>query len=344
MEEKEKLISLSKDSWHYKLVLNVFNIHGDSFQNFCPYFWLIIAAILCYIPVKIVKFVTSWIEDMSEYFSIKIEKENDEYALNYLKEYFKTHSEEEMVNKIVLLRYFRKKELKQDKVFDKKFLNISSKVNYLEMCESINPGFRKKHKEVHYDDALKYAVKNNFLSSYGLKFNEDSIRRYVPQYFDKAKERQKGMAIIMMVKPVIGFILSLLIGALLFVLAFLVGLMFTSLIDLLIINTVDTVAVAGIIVLWVFIILLICTSSDFIAYEISKLNYMEYGNLSPFGWICMPLHFVIYHVMFRWLLMPVFKFIGGAFIGISDIFKGYFGAAYSDYCPGIDWDGKEEKK
>jgi len=49
MEEKAKLIKLSSKSWHYKLIMFMFSkIVPDpsSMRNLCPYFWMLIAALL----------------------------------------------------------------------------------------------------------------------------------------------------------------------------------------------------------------------------------------------------------------------------------------------------------
>ena len=54
--------------------------------------------------------------------------------------------------------------------------------------------------------------------------------------------------------------------------------------------------------------------------------------------------FLFYTVLFKWFLKPVGLFIAKVFVGLvkgigssSGIFGEYFGASYSDYCPGLEW-------
>ena len=56
------------------------------------------------------------------------------------------------------------------------------------------------------------------------------------------------------------------------------------------------------------------------------------------------LKFVFYTVLFKHFLKPIGLFIAKVFVGLwkgiassSGIFGEYFGASYSDYCPGIEW-------
>ena len=56
------------------------------------------------------------------------------------------------------------------------------------------------------------------------------------------------------------------------------------------------------------------------------------------------LKFVFYTVIFRYFLKPVGLFIGRGFVslakglvGSTGIFGEYFGASYSDFCPGLEW-------
>ena len=58
-----------------------------------------------------------------------------------------------------------------------------------------------------------------------------------------------------------------------------------------------------------------------------------------------------YTVLFKFILKPIGIFIGKLFVGIvkgigssSGIFGEYFGASYSDYCPGIEWCDFDEEE
>ena len=62
-----------------------------------------------------------------------------------------------------------------------------------------------------------------------------------------------------------------------------------------------------------------------------------------------PLKFIFYTILFQWFLKPFGLFIAKLFMSLvngvgssSGIFGEYFGASYSDYCPGIEWTGFDE--
>jgi hypothetical protein len=64
-----------------------------------------------------------------------------------------------------------------------------------------------------------------------------------------------------------------------------------------------------------------------------------------------PLKFILYTLLFRWFLKPIGLFIAKLFMSLvrgvgssSGIFGEYFGASYSDYCPGIEWTGFDEEE
>ncbi|MDA3780955.1 MAG: hypothetical protein PF487_12160, partial [Bacteroidales bacterium] len=65
-------------------------------------------------------------------------------------------------------------------------------------------------------------------------------------------------------------------------------------------------------------------------------------------WI--PIKFIFYTFLFKWLLKPIGIFIGKLTVSIvkgiassTGIFGEYFGASYSDYCPGIEWTDFDEE-
>lgn len=44
----------------------------------------------------------------------------------------------------------------------------------------------------------------------------------------------------------------------------------------------------------------------------------------------------------KWIIYATYVGLRNAFFTFTGIFGEYFGASYSDYCPGIEWDEKEE--
>lgn len=65
--------------------------------------------------------------------------------------------------------------------------------------------------------------------------------------------------------------------------------------------------------------------------------------------IWVPLEFVFYTVLFKLVLVPIWKFIRGLYVALSGVIIGslgifgeYFGASKKDYCPGIEWVDTDE--
>jgi hypothetical protein len=57
-----------------------------------------------------------------------------------------------------------------------------------------------------------------------------------------------------------------------------------------------------------------------------------------------PIKFIFYTLLFKWFLKPIGLFIAKVAVGLvkgigssTGIFGEYFGASYSDYCPGLEW-------
>jgi len=59
-----------------------------------------------------------------------------------------------------------------------------------------------------------------------------------------------------------------------------------------------------------------------------------------------PLEFIFYKIIFNIVLVNAYKFFKSLFLaalGSTGIFGEYFGASYSDYCPGIEWADTDEE-
>ena len=71
-------------------------------------------------------------------------------------------------------------------------------------------------------------------------------------------------------------------------------------------------------------------------------------------WTLLPIYYFLYYAWQGIVIVARFiwyNIIGGIIIGIKEgfkefggIFAEYFNASYSDYCPGISWEEKEDKK
>jgi hypothetical protein len=80
------------------------------------------------------------------------------------------------------------------------------------------------------------------------------------------------------------------------------------------------------------------------------IKYLIAG-IAGFFWyvIILPIKFIFYTVIFKSILVPIWKLLsgigiafGGILLGSFGIFGEYFGASKKDYCPGIEWTDTDE--
>lgn len=87
--EKEKLIKISENDWHYKLIKYVWRINPKLFKNLCPYFWLTIASLFCCPFVVVWKSLKKLWEVFYDFDQInytkRLSKEQIYYQYYYLK-------------------------------------------------------------------------------------------------------------------------------------------------------------------------------------------------------------------------------------------------------------------
>lgn len=90
---------------------------------------------------------------------------------------------------------------------------------------------------------------------------------------------------------------------------------------------------------------------EYVAEQGLKLWYVKMLYYPLFWFIYTPLKFIMYDFVFNFVLINLIKgIIGGSkmawygILGFFGIFGEYFGASYSDYCPGIEWEENEEVK
>ena len=64
------MIKIKSSDWHYRLIEYCWEINPRVFNNFCPYFWLVIASLFCVIPKflwrNLVKRPWQWVNSLSD--------------------------------------------------------------------------------------------------------------------------------------------------------------------------------------------------------------------------------------------------------------------------------------
>ena len=79
MEQHEKLIKITPNCWHYRLIKYIWKIDPKMFMNLCPYFWLTIASLFLLPFVWVVNGIsyvfTGIMDKISEYMDKIFDKE-----------------------------------------------------------------------------------------------------------------------------------------------------------------------------------------------------------------------------------------------------------------------------
>lgn len=106
---------------------------------------------------------------------------------------------------------------------------------------------------------------------------------------------------------------------------------------------------AGIFGVAVLLFILLKGFVTLVAEKKLKLWYVKMVYYPLYYLLYWPLRIILYNVLWNLILVNLWfvvktgaKLIWGSLLGFLGIFGEYFGASYSDYCPGIEW--KEENK
>lgn len=394
--DKPKLMRISKNSWHYRLLKYVMRDNAPTpkdMQNGCPYFWLLVASlfaipfILLFKAVKLVvmlipkmlfwvleQMVNSWVAGLDD---------EAAYDMYYNGSYGNANVKMPKTAKL----YFDNSD---DDFFDfflsKKYKDISKD----------DPDYAKKRNEMKEKwkiwraDLQKRRAEQNDLN-YERQKKRDAARRAIEKKraISKAKwdakmlpfrtwrtntaswfsdtftvERGRRNTIIKRTKQLVGAIVTvmILVGTFFAVNYISLGLMWLA--DLCITNWVVFVGLAICVIFSGIIYLLYVVITSWGQNIINKYNggrklwYVEpfiYLIWYPVKYIALsiafivakiiwlPVKFIFYTCLWQsivWLAQGLWRAIRGLGRGIGSstgIFGEYFGASYSDYCPGIEW-------
>lgn len=334
MENHEKLIKITSNCWHYRLIKYIWDIDPKMFMNLCPYFWLTIASLF------VVPFV--WLYRKTVSFFRKI----DEYIVDYLDNVFNKDVENYI------------KQLKPEHIIE------LDKYGYSESyCDVKIPYFiAKKHSYTFVINKWKEINKVKDLSEFGDKWKEFkekkdserfSIERKkaieVQKKNDKLKkDKEKLNKVIKNTKHFTGFIITALLSFVFFFVVKLFVYAFVCATELIMNNLVVTVGAIAIIlgiVIGLIIVGLYCKRVENIVDRITckqHVSVKEWIIATPalifLSVLYVIFYWIIYLFLWKWIIYATYKGLKNALFTFTGIFGEYFGASYSDYCPGIEWD------
>lgn len=334
MEQHEKLIKITPNCWHYRLIKYIWGIDPKMFMNLCPYFWLTIASLV------VVPFV--WVYRKIVSFFRKIE----DYIDDYLDNVFNKDAE-------IFI-----KQLKPEHIIE------LSKYGYSESyCDVKIPSFiTKKHsytfvinkwKEINKIEDLSNFEDNwkNFkekINSERFSIEREKIIEEQKKNDKLKKDKEKLNNVIKNTKHITGFIITAFLSFVFFFVIKLFVYIFVFFTELIMNNLVVTGSAIAIIlgtIIGLTIVALYCKRVENIVDRITDKQHAsikEWIISAPalifLGVLYVIFYWIIYLFLWKWIIYATYKGLKNAFFTFTGIFGEYFGASYSDYCPGIEWD------
>lgn len=372
MSEKAS-VKMSTKSWHYKLVKLVLGSAAPTpynMHNLCPYFWLMIFSLLVspiVLPIKAVIWAVMKIDKGVQNFvygsMVVPAAQSWESKLSDL-DVFQIFNQETNIKKIykkafgVEGAYLDRDSFVFDwweKKYNKKAFQKPEGHRSRYNSEGFSKDFEKWITECH--EAMQEIYSKNYLEE---KIKRDKKVQYeekiskfrdgVDNLFDKIGQAVSSWKnIIKWTKRTVGLLVTFLgLVATYFVVNF-IGKGVLWLVEhwnwQVVIGIGAGFLVIGIIVLIVYLM------RAWIAYMADKGTNLWYVKIAYFLAMAMvwPLKVIFYHFIFQLLLVNIWfllvkgaKLIWGSFLGFLGIFGEYFGASYTDYCPGIEWEEENE--
>jgi hypothetical protein len=349
--EKEKLIKISENDWHYKLMKFALCIEPKDITSLCPYFWLTIASLFVFpftAVFKLLAFICTvamaWLDKlliklgdtMYESSFEKLVNNISDGELYYIANYYSDTKDIRAADKIDFgQRVFdmwspKRGSLKEflQAIIDKKGLSKSDIKSY------------KKEFKNEYD---AYLVKVE-------QEKEEKQRKLEKMYDSKKVQKKRINNIVKFTKGLCQFIFAL------FQLFFVIVLT-NALSDLFIymfrvhVEWGDFFYRLGKVLFFMLstIAAAICFAA-FIVYSEKlheKKNRVWYEDLAMY--VYYPIRFTVimlgewfvvkflYEFLFETVILGVFEGFVAGFKEFGGIFAEYFKASYNDYCPGITW-------
>lgn len=372
-------IAMSTRSWHYKLIkytLGSKTPRPENMTNLCPYFWILVFCILMGAPFltlfKLIKFVVRYSIGLpfitSSNYMEKLEREfhetwDEEKAMHYYLHGFYDFKKRKPfgvnINPLDLKYNFRKW------ISENYGLNIDNPED-LEKYKSIIG--EKLKKEI---ERLKELTKLKEEKENAKKIRREKVKNITREIklafepFKKAFEFDLTN-IIKYTKKVVGALITLLIFAISYVAACLLGGVVAWLVKIwdwnFVLNaSLTVIGVATIVLVGIFLIYAVdhfkrvyekyemketaAFTTNLIHFTLFLTEWMlvyplKYFIYYPF--VYFPFYLVIYKFVIKWLIVGTVKKIANAAFSFGGIFSDYFSASYKGYCPGIKWVDESE--
>ena len=328
--EKDKLISITKDDWHYRLIKFTWGIEPSEIKSLCPYFWLTIASIFCCLPVSIYRALkwgwTRFENYDKECYLKRMSRAQIFYQYLLLTDSPETHRASE-------LNYFTES-IKKTKVYNLGITDFCKKVGYSE--EEIKT-FKRD-----YEQKLTKEISEKRQKE--IKEKEIKSKSKETVYFISNLFKRIFQVLLIFLCYFLGSVLCLQLTT------FFCWSIYTSVIG--------NIGLGVFISLMAFVLSLVFNSFC-IKYEktwkhnLKQLSLKEYLYVIPFMVVYIPIKIILVYIIWKFIYYVIYKFLWSTLIvgitlgfkqGIVEftgIFGEYLNSSYSDYCPMINWKDKK---
>lgn len=390
--EHPKLMQVSKNSWHYKLMKYVLRSNTPTpkdMQNGCPYFWLLLFSIIVVPFILIAKsiyyvvmlfpkalfwvlgqMINNWISELEDEVAYDMYWGGDSKMPRTAKIFF-DNSDDSFYDFFLSKKYANLD--KKDPDYNEKRVEIREK--WEKWRDKLSERRREQRKllnekEIKLEESRREQYKKREEARARWNARMQPIRDGFKEFgasFKKTFTVKRGRVnmIVKRTKQFVGAVVTLVILGLTFVAVNYIALGLMIFIDWSISNWEVYLVVVLLVVAFGILYLLYVLISSWLQGVVNKYRggkkiwYIEpfiYVVFYPLKYIALaiaflilnviwiPISFIFYTILFNWFLKPIGLFIAKLFINLikgigssSGIFGEYFGASYSDYCPGIEW-------
>lgn len=348
MGQHEKLIKITPDCWHYRLIKYVWNINPKMFMNLCPYFWLTIASIVLVPFVWVCRQIVKYLKKLY----VWVEKYLDKISDKELENYVKTLNTAQIIE-VSENGYCYDDRLTCDvripKSLIKKYSYYYIIYKWLElnkMTEESLTQYKGQWEE----------FKRRKIDERDVKEKQKRIKeKKKEEKLDKLKkDREKINKAIRNTKYITGVIITALLAFAFFYVVKMFVYLFVLLTEFILFDLMATITVLGVtlgIVLLCIIIALYCKRVEGIVDRIINWQHASIKEwiitapaLIVLGTLYVICYCILYTFLWKWIIYAAYKGLKDALFTFTGIFGEYFGASYSDYCPGIEWDENDGVK
>lgn len=348
---ESSFVKLNKDSWHSKLLKWAFDTEPNDIKNFCPYFWLVITAIIASPFIAIWKSFLTIVRYTFGYDEVNRDKIIEKFVQNA--------TLEQMALIAVGSDHFSTFENAFKGTYIPKVVitmpwtTVRKYINYkgydLTDVENILVRYFNEHK----DEIFEHLVENNCFS-YKQDANEFAMAVFdkeIPNRNNYKKKRDNAIKVAKATKNGVCLIGYAVIAFMLYFLSCIGTGLVTIIIHSFFTNPVESINVTflilGIILSIILLSLWISYSGESVSgiYEhITNGGKVNELGLTFFQWIILFIPLLLYTFVYGFLYKGILLNIIGLFVNNGSIFGTYVKSAYSDFCPGIEWNEEEEDK